>query len=195
MLDSEDTVLSAMVHLPRVGFPGLVSGSGAGIFSCSALIYSVQKQICMYTVFMGSAHTISPPLILILDSSRSSDLRVGLFFRRLQTLRRQYDHPASSQLLLLVDALMRQHKIKSKHIRGIVVASGPGPFSALRTGCAVANAMSFALKIPAVGVKGDLTMRELAEQGIKMLKHAKVGTIIAPHYGKPPNITKPKKHR
>ncbi|MBI4093090.1 MAG: hypothetical protein HY420_04160 [Candidatus Kerfeldbacteria bacterium] len=132
-------------------------------------------------------------MILFLDSTRSSELRVGLSNGRLQTLVKSFDHPASSELLKLADELLRQNKKNVKNIKGIVVASGPGPFSALRTACALANAMSFALHIPAVGVRGELTMKQLAEQGSRKLERAKLGVPVVPFYGKKPNITKAKR--
>lgn len=132
-------------------------------------------------------------MILLLDSTRRSELRVGLVARRVYTLTRRFDHPASSQLLTLVDELLKKHRIAIKDVKAIVVASGPGPFSALRTACALANAMSFVLKIPAVGVRGELTMKQLAEQGMKKLKKAKLGAPVVPFYGKKPNITKPRR--
>ncbi len=132
-------------------------------------------------------------MMLLLDSTRRSELRVGLVARQVLTLTRRFDHPASSQLLTLVDELLKKHRIVVKDVEAIIVASGPGPFSALRTACALANAMSFALRIPAVGVRGELTMKQLAEQGMKKLKKAKLGVSVAPFYGKPPNITRPKR--
>lgn len=132
-------------------------------------------------------------MILLLDSSRSSELRVGLIQKRLIVLKRRFDRPASSQLLKLVDEVLRKQKVSVHDVRGIVVASGPGPFSALRTACALANAIGFALRIPVVGVRGALTMKQLAEQGMMKLQRAKLGVSVVPFYGKPPNITKAKK--
>ncbi len=132
-------------------------------------------------------------MILLLDSTRGHDLRVGIVNGALKTLRRHFDQPASSELLRLVDELLKNDTTTVRRVTGIVVATGPGPFSALRTACALANAMSFALRVPAVGVRGELTMKQLAEQGKKKLEKAKLGVPAVPFYGKPPNITKPKR--
>lgn len=141
-------------------------------------------------------------MILLLDSTRAQDLRVGIANGALKTLRRHFSQPASSELLRLVDELLKKHQTSVQRMRGIVVATGPGPFSALRTACALANAMSFALRIPAVGVsgevgpgsagRGEMTMNQLAEQGRKKLHRAKLGAPVVPFYGKPPNITNPR---
>lgn len=131
-------------------------------------------------------------MILLLDSTRGTELRVGVANGRLRIIRRKFDHPASSELLRLVDELLRTNRKSMKDVGGIVVATGPGPFSALRTACALANAMSFALKVPAVGVRGEPTMKQLAEEGRRKLVRAEAGVPVVPFYGKKPNITKPK---
>lgn len=133
-------------------------------------------------------------MILLLDSTRSSELRVGFFARRLVMLTRRFEQPASSELLKLVDELLRKYKQTVRDVRGIVVASGPGPFSALRTACALANALSFVLKIPAAGVSGELSMKQLVKQGRKKLARAKLDVPVVPYYGKLPNITRPKRY-
>lgn len=132
-------------------------------------------------------------MILLLDSTRGPELRVGLLVgRRLRTLRRRFDRPASAELLTLVDALLHREHVALRSLRGLIVANGPGPFSVLRAACAAANAMSYALGLPAVGLRGTLTMRELAEQGSRKLRRAKIGVPVVPFYGRPPNITRPK---
>lgn len=130
-------------------------------------------------------------MMLLFDSTRGNDLRVGIANSALRVLRRTYDHSASSELLGLVDELLKKNRISLKHVQGIVVASGPGPFSALRVSAALANALSFALGIPAVGVRSELTMKQLAEQGREKLHRAKLGVPVIPFYGKLPNITRP----
>ncbi len=134
-------------------------------------------------------------MILLLDSTRGIDLRVGLADgRRLRTLRRTFETPASAELLGLVDDLLRGAGCSPRDLTGIVVANGPGPFSALRAACAVANAASYVLRVPTVGVRGrSLTARRLVERGKRALRRAKLGVPVVPFYGKPPNITTPKR--
>ncbi|MFH0828964.1 MAG: hypothetical protein V1907_02175 [Candidatus Kerfeldbacteria bacterium] len=132
-------------------------------------------------------------MTLLIDTTRTGTIRVGLKDRRLHTVQKAFDGPVRGQLLNVIDEVLRKHCVSPRDLRGIIVAIGPGPFSALRSACAVANAMSYALRIPAVGVRGECLMRSLAEQGIKKLPIAKVGTIIVPFYGRPAHITKPKR--
>lgn len=130
-------------------------------------------------------------MMLILDSTRFGELRVGLHRTRLRVLKKTVDGPVRGQLLNVVDELFRTQRVSARELKAIIVAIGPGPFSALRSAAAIANAMSFALRIPAVGVKGEHTMTGLVAFGKKQLLRQKVGQIVVPHYGKPANITKP----
>jgi len=99
----------------------------------------------------------------------------------------------SNQLLILIDKLLLANKIVAQKIKGIIVVTGPGAFSRLRTGVATANAMAFALKIPIVGVnlrEAD-NLEKIIIAGMK--KIAKGGDkIVEPFYGREPNITKKK---
>ena len=131
--------------------------------------------------------------VLILDSSHRGELIVALANGRLRVLRHQFDTPGSGQLLNLVEQLLHREKISLHELIGIVVASGPGPFSALRASAAIANAMGYALDIPAVGAQGELPLKELARRGAKKLARAKPGVIVVPHYDRPANITKAKR--
>jgi len=130
-------------------------------------------------------------MILIIDTTRPKELRVGLAGRDLKTLRRRFDRPGS-YLVPLIDEVIRKARATTNNLTGVIVATGPGPFSSLRAGVSVANALGFALKIPVVGLSGVLTLRQLFQRGGPKLKRAKVGAVILPAYGQPPNISRPK---
>ncbi|MGH7234241.1 MAG: hypothetical protein ACREF7_02240, partial [Candidatus Saccharimonadales bacterium] len=74
-------------------------------------------------------------------------------------------------------------------IEGICVYSGPGGFTSLRIGHAVANAMSYGLKLPIVESKGS----DWQTAGIKMLRNGKDDHLVTPLYGAPARTTKPRK--
>lgn len=96
----------------------------------------------------------------------------------------------SNQLLILIDKLFLTNKIVAKKIKGIIIVTGPGAFSRLRTGVVTANTLAFALKIPIAGV--NLQEADNLEKIIilGMKKIAKGGDkIVEPFYGKEPNIT------
>jgi len=71
----------------------------------------------------------------------------------------------------LVTALNQTHSTLAA-ITSIQVFTGPGSFTGLRVGISIANALSLALNLP--------------------INDQPPGTIITPHYGKPPGITPPK---
>ncbi|MDZ7786473.1 MAG: tRNA (adenosine(37)-N6)-threonylcarbamoyltransferase complex dimerization subunit type 1 TsaB [Candidatus Saccharibacteria bacterium] len=74
-------------------------------------------------------------------------------------------------------------------ITGVVVYRGPGSFTGLRIGIAVANALSDSLAIPVVGSSGDDWMRD----GLSEVKKADSSQKVVPVYGRGAHITRPRK--
>jgi L-threonylcarbamoyladenylate synthase len=59
-----------------------------------------------------------------------------------------------AQLILsMIEKILRIHKIRIKDVSQIGINIGPGSYTGLRVGLAIANALSFALKIPINGRK------------------------------------------
>lgn len=132
-------------------------------------------------------------MILLLDTTRYGEVRVALYGRSLKLLKKKFDGPVRGQLLNVIDELIRREHARVSDLTGIIVSTGPGPFSALRSAAAVANALAYALLIPAVGVAGALTMPQLLKLGQAKLQRTKSGAFVVPTYGRPPNISKAKK--
>lgn len=108
----------------------------------------------------------------------------------------QAQYRQSETLLPAIDQLLKKNKLALKDLIGIIVNSGPGSYTGLRVGIATANALSFGLRIPIVGIRNKPQgIRELFEIGSKKLKSKKfkVGDIVMPFYGGKPHITKSKK--
>lgn len=103
--------------------------------------------------------------------------------------------PPSEKILPLIDQLRRKSgDTTDASISGIIVVSGPGGFSSLRSGIVTANALSYAYGVPAVGVQkqpGE-TSAHLYQRGRTMLSRRNVITPVVPHYGSEPTITKSK---
>lgn len=76
-----------------------------------------------------------------------------------------------------------------KQIKGVVVYGGPGSFTGLRIGIAVANSLAFGLEIPIVATTDDNWL----EAGISKLLNGETDKIAVPDYGAPPSITKQRK--
>lgn len=74
-------------------------------------------------------------------------------------------------------------------ISGIGVMKGPGSFTGLRIGLAVANTLADSLSIPIIGVMGD-NWRDLA---LGKLRSGENEKIVMPEYGATANITAPRK--
>ena len=63
----------------------------------------------------------------------------------------------SEATLPAIDKLLSRNKLKIADIEQVEVSKGPGSFTGLRVGVAIANALSFLLKIPVNGKKvGEL---------------------------------------
>lgn len=105
----------------------------------------------------------------------------------------QFQH--SEKLLPAIDQLLKVNKVELIDLKGILVVSGPGGFTALRIGIMTANTLSFALKIPVVGVKLSEfeSLQSLIKIGLSKMKKAKQDSLVLPYYGCEPHITKPKK--
>ena len=76
-----------------------------------------------------------------------------------------------------------------KNISGIGIMRGPGSFTGLRIGMAVANTLADGLGVPIVGETGD-SWRETA---LERLLSGEDDQVILPFYGGDAHITKPKK--
>lgn len=60
---------------------------------------------------------------------------------------------ASQMLLPLIDEILKSNKITIRDLTEIKMHTGPGSFTGLRVGVAVANALAYLLKIPVNGNK------------------------------------------
>jgi tRNA threonylcarbamoyladenosine biosynthesis protein TsaB len=98
------------------------------------------------------------------------------------------DRLLSSQLLEHLSGLLGRQRLTWDALSGLVVFRGPGSFTGLRIGVTVANAIAYAQDIPIVGATGD----DWVQAGLKRLAAGQTDTQVVPHYGAPPNITKPK---
>ena len=64
-------------------------------------------------------------------------------------------HHASERLLETIDSVIKKSKNKLSDIKGVFVIKGPGSFTGLRIGIAVANQFAHQLKIPITGLTTD----------------------------------------
>lgn len=95
----------------------------------------------------------------------------------------------ANTLHVKIERLLASQKKTWQDIEGIVAYQGPGSFTGLRIGLTVANTLSYALKVPAVGQMGD----SWAENGIARLMNGESDQLVMPEYGAPVHITEQKR--
>ncbi|HBL52299.1 MAG: tRNA (adenosine(37)-N6)-threonylcarbamoyltransferase complex dimerization subunit type 1 TsaB [Candidatus Blackburnbacteria bacterium RIFCSPHIGHO2_02_FULL_39_13] len=88
---------------------------------------------------------------LYIDTSNSEKLAVGLdgdIVEDASTDQR------SEKLLAVIDQMLKKHNKKIEDISEIEINLGPGSFTGLRVGVAIANTLGWLLDIPINGKKG-----------------------------------------
>ena len=96
-------------------------------------------------------------LILYIDTSDREKIVIGIDDKRFETSAKK----ASSQKLLpFIDQILTSEGRSVKDVTEIKVNTGPGSFTGLRIGVAVANALGFGLGIP---VNGNLVLTQPLE--------------------------------
>ena len=100
----------------------------------------------------------------------------------------------AEKLLPAIDAILKKNGATLEKLRGLGVVTGPGGFTSVRIGVAVANAFAYSLNLPLVGLKlSDFSDdKELVAKVFDQLKTAKPAKLALPFYDREPNITMPK---
>ncbi len=92
-------------------------------------------------------------------------------------------------ILKTIDSILVAADSQPSNLRGIVVCTGPGHFTYLRTSIAIANTLGWALQIPVLGLEVQ-SQKEFIAAGLVGLSKMKAFIPVVPAYGKEPNITK-----
>lgn len=87
---------------------------------------------------------------LFIDTSDNTRTTVGLDDDRLE---KPTGVDKSQQVLSLINEILKKHSTSINQITAIEANTGPGSFTGLRVGVAVANALGWTLKIPVNGKK------------------------------------------
>ena len=86
---------------------------------------------------------------ITIDTSKSHEVTVILEVKNKKFIKNKNHEIHSSQLVLpLIDQLLGEHSLKVSDISKIYVQTGPGSFTGLRVGAAVAQTLGFALNVP-----------------------------------------------
>lgn len=96
---------------------------------------------------------------LMIDTADNQKNTVGLKIEGKEYLLTE-NIPANREqiILVMIDKILKKHKIEPKDLSEIQVNVGPGSYTGLRVGLAIANALSFALKIPVNGKNGEIIL-------------------------------------
>ena len=96
---------------------------------------------------------------LLLDTSDNKKITVGLDINGREYINTKKITSNKTQIILpMIDRILKKHSLKPEDLSEIRVNEGPGSFTGLRVGLAIANALSFALKIPINGKKGKVIL-------------------------------------
>ena len=87
---------------------------------------------------------------LYIDTSNNQKTIVGL---NSDLLEKPTGPTKSQQVLVMIDEILKLHKKNIKELTEIKVNTGPGSFTGLRVGVAVANTLAWILSIPVNGKK------------------------------------------
>lgn len=92
--------------------------------------------------------------ILLMDTADNKKITVGLIIDGKKDIQTKGIASNKTQIILpMIDKILRKHSLELDSLSGININVGPGSFTGLRIGLAVANALSFVLKIPINGKK------------------------------------------
>ena len=91
---------------------------------------------------------------LILDTADNTKITVGLIIDGKEDIQtRKIDSNRTQIILPMIDKILKKYSLKPENLSDIKINVGPGSFTGLRIGLAIANVMSFVLKIPVNGKK------------------------------------------
>lgn len=136
---------------------------------------------------MNESLPSSPPVLII--NTGGEDRAIGLwqgngqFYQSLGD-----DGQLSSSLLIKIDQLLTKHHRLVNDLGAIIVATGPGRFTAIKIGLAVANALAWSVGCPIYGVTSD-QLPQTTKDFNRIISHP---SRIAKPTLEPPNTTVPR---
>jgi len=91
--------------------------------------------------------------ILFIDTSKQHIVSVKLVTDAGESVKETEQKFGSQVLLHLIEEVLAENKLKMVDLGEVLVETGPGSFTGLRVGVAIANAIGYSLNIPVNGKK------------------------------------------
>ncbi len=112
------------------------------VVDCSVTPYKIIRQ--------GAVKLLK--IILFIDSSEQDAVKVGLEIDGKRFEKTMKSKILKAQTTLpLIEELLKEHKLTPQDVSEIMVHTGPGSYTGLRVGAAIANALGYMLHIPVNG--------------------------------------------
>ena len=97
--------------------------------------------------------------ILYIDTSDNQKTKVSLATNGKKIHKEESLHHASQNLLPLIEKLLKENNLTPQDLSEINVNTGPGSYTGLRVGIAVANVLGTQLRIPINGKKAGIVTK------------------------------------
>ncbi len=86
---------------------------------------------------------------LIIDTSSNQCISVGLQINgKIDSIKQKIDTRKAQVVLPFLERLLAKHNLQISDISAIKVNKGPGSYTGIRVGVAIANTLGFSLQIP-----------------------------------------------
>ncbi len=95
---------------------------------------------------------------LYIDTSKSNIVIVSLKTAEKELKKESEQKFGSQALISLIQEIIKEGQIELKDLGEIKVETGPGSYTGLRVGAAVANALGYSLGIPVNGKKMEVEL-------------------------------------
>lgn len=94
---------------------------------------------------------------LFINTSSNGRIIVALIIDSKKIEKVEEKKVVTSQILLpLIDTLLKENKLSTQDISSVTIVEGPGSYTGLRVGAAVANTLGWLLDIPVNGRKNTM---------------------------------------
>lgn len=128
-------------------------------------------------------------MYLFINTSEQGKIRIALFNEKklITSVSKSGTVKLTEKLVFFITQLLNKQGKELKHLKGIIVVTGPGSFTSVRIGCVIANTLAQILKIGIYGAHADKLYSD--DLIIKAITKIKKNQYVVPFYDKEPNIT------